>query len=310
MTLQQLRYAIEVARCGSMNEAAKKLFISQPTLSNAIKELENELDIVIFDRTNRGISISIEGIEFLRYARQIVEQTELLESRYHGSKVKPEHFSISTQHYTFVVNAFVKLMNEIDINKYEFKLKETKTYEIIEDVKTLQSEIGILYINDFNSKLMNKLFSDNNLKFTTLFNVNPHIIVGKNHPLGNRESVTLEDLASFPCIAFEQGDNNSLHFSEEMIDLSYANKIILVSDRGTLSNLLSGTHGYTVGTGTLNFDLNGDEIKAVPIECDEMCTLGWIAHKDIKLSKIAARYIDILNDVISTSYFDLSYYLL
>ncbi|WP_368490633.1 LysR family transcriptional regulator [Clostridium sp. BJN0013] len=310
MTLQQLKYAIEIANCGSFNEAAKRLFISQPSLSKAIKELEIELGIDIFERTNRGISISIDGAEFLGYARQIIEQTEVLENRYHGERFKALHFSISTQHYAFVVDAFIKLMKNNYNSKYEFTLKETKTYEIIEDVKTLKSDIGILYTNDLNSKVMNKLFSDSNIKFTPLFNVTPHIFVGKNHPLLNKKVVTMEDLSPFPFISFDQGEKNSLNFSEEILNFSSTNKSITVNDRATLSNLLTGSNGYTVGTGVLVSNFNGDKIQSIPIESDQIVTIGWIAHKNIRLSEIATKYIEILNYDIATKYLEFNYCLL
>lgn len=304
-TLQQLKYAIEIANCGSMNEAAKRLFISQPSLSNAIKELENELGIVIFDRTNRGISISLDGAEFLGYARQINEQTELMENRYHGTTLSPLHFSISAQHYAFAIEAFVKLMKQEEIAEYEFHLRETRTYDIIEDVRKLRSDIGILYINDLNAKVLNKIFSDSNLKFTPLFNTNPHAFLGAHHPFANKASITVEELAAFPYITFEQGENNSLHFSEEMVSFSQNVKSIRVSDRATLANLLIGTDGYTIGTGIVVADLNSDGIKSIPLESQQVFTVGWIAHKDMKLSPIATRYIGMLNDIVSTNYFDL-----
>lgn len=309
MTLQQLKYAIEIANCGSINEAAKKLFISQPSLSNAIKELEGELGIIIFDRTNRGISISLDGVEFLGYARQIIEQTELIENRYHGVELKPIHFSISTQHYTFAVNAFIKLINKVDLTQYEFSLKETKTYNIIQDVRTLHSDIGILYINETNSKIMNSLFSYNNLKFTPLFNTNPYIFINKDHPLAHKKSVTIEDVKEFPYITFEQGNNDSSNFSEEILNLSKISKSIHVNDRATMTNLLITTNSYTIGTGIIVSGLNGNKIKSIPIESESISTIGWITHKDIKMSKIALCYINILNDIISTSY-DLNYCLL
>lgn len=311
LTLQQLKYAVEVSNCGSMNEAAKKLFISQPSLSNAIKELEEELGIIIFDRNNRGISISADGIEFLGYARQIIKQAELLEDHYkESSRIKTVHFSISTQHYTFVVDAFVKLMKNFKAERYDLNLRETKTYEIIEDVKLLRSDIGILYISENNSKVLNKIFQDNDLKFTPLFNTNPYIFISTKHPLADREFVDIKDIAPFTYVKFDQGENNSMHFSEEMIDLSEMNKIIYVNDRATLSNLIIGTDSYTVGTGVVVSDLNGSKIKSIPLKSNEIFTVGWISHKNIKLNKIGKDFIDILNDIVSTNYFDSSYYLL
>lgn len=310
MTLQQLRYAIEIANSGSMNEAAKRLFVSQPSLSNAIKELENELGITIFERTNRGISISAEGMEFLGYARQIIEQTEFMENRYTGKKRSPVYFSVSTQHYAFVVDAFVRLMKERELAEYNFSLRETQTFEIIEDVRTLRSDLGILYINESNYKVMNKLFSDGNLKFTPLFNTNPHVYVRAGHTLASKESIILEDILPYPYITFEQGDNNSLHFSEEMLSFTQIEKNIKVTDRATLSNLLLGSDAYTIGTGIMASDLNGNGMVTIPYESNEVFTVGWIAHKDRKPSEIMSAYIDLLNDLVASSYFDMNQFLL
>ncbi|MBT2291754.1 LysR family transcriptional regulator [Paenibacillus albidus] len=310
MTLQQLRYAIEIANSGSMNEAAKRLFVSQPSLSNAIKELESELGITIFERTNRGISVSVEGIEFLGYARQIIEQAEIMENRYTGKKRSPVYFSVSTQHYAFVVDAFVKLMKLREISEYNLSLRETQTYEIIEDVRTLRSDLGILYINESNYKVMNKLFSDGNLKFTPLFNTNPHVYIRTGHPLATFELIRLEDILPYPYITFEQGDNHSLHFSEEMLSFTQIEKNIKVNDRATLTNLLMGTDCYTVGTGILASELNGEALITIPFESSEVFTVGWIAHKDRRPSEIASGYIEILNDIVARNYFDLNHFLL
>lgn len=310
MTLQQLRYAIEIANSGSMNEAAKRLFVSQPSLSNAIKELESELGITIFERNNRGISISAEGVEFLGYARQIIEQTEFMENRYTGKKRSPIYFSVSTQHYAFVVDAFVRLMNERKVTEYNFSLRETQTYEIIEDVRTLRSDLGILYINESNYKVMNKLFSDGNLKFTPLFNTNPHVYIRAGHVLAAKEQITLDDILPFPYVTFEQGDNNSLHFSEEMLSFTQIEKNIKVTDRATLTNLLLGSDSYTVGTGIMASELNGGGLVTVPFDSNEMFTVGWIAHKDRKPGDIMSAFIETLNDLVSDQYFDFNQSLL
>ncbi|AIQ68863.1 LysR family transcriptional regulator [Paenibacillus graminis] len=310
MTLQQLRYAIEIANSGSMNEAAKRLFVSQPSLSNAIKELENELGITIFERNNRGISISAEGVEFLGYARQIIEQTEFMENRYTGKKRSPIYFSVSTQHYPFVVDAFVMLMKENRVAEYNFSLRETQTYEIIEDVRTLRSDLGILYINEGNYKVMNKLFSDGNLKFTPLFNTNPHVYVRAGHSLAGKELITLKDILPYPYITFEQGENNSLHFSEEMLSFTQIEKNIQVTDRATLTHLLLGSDSYTVGTGIMDAELNGDGLVTIPFDSPEVFTVGWIAHKDRKPGVMMSAYIDILNDLVTRNNFDLKTFLL
>ncbi|GIO15691.1 LysR family transcriptional regulator [Cohnella xylanilytica] len=299
MTLQQLKYVIEIANRGSMNEAAKRLFISQPSLSNAMKDLEEELGITIFERTNKGITLSKEGAEFLGYARQVVEQAELLESRYLNAKPAPQHFSVSTQHYAFAVNAFVNLVNEYGQEEYELALRETKTHEIIEDVKTMRSEIGILYLNEFNSKVINKLLQSANLEFNPLFTAKPHIFISVYNPLAKLPAVTIDQLRPYPYLSFEQGEYNSFHFAEEILSTLSHPKSIRVTDRATLFNLLIGLNGYTISTGVLSADLNGNEIIPVPLECDESIRVGWIHHKNVSLSKLASAYVEELKRAIA-----------
>lgn len=299
MTLQQLRYIIKIVECGSITEAAKQLFISQPSLSNAVKELETELGIEIFFRTTKGISLSIDGTEFLSYARQVVEQAELLEQRYLGKKPSKQLCSVSTQHYAFAVNAFVNLLLALDVDEYEFTLRETRTYEIIEDVKNLRSELGIIYLSDFNEKVLNKLLKENHLIFHPLFKADPHVFISSVHPLANKKSVTLEDLDDYPFLAFEQGEYNSFYFSEEILSTIPHKKTIHVSDRATLFNLLIGLNGYTICTGVLNSNLNGDNIISVPLETEERMLVGWIANEKAHLSAIASDYITELKRLIS-----------
>ena len=298
MTLQQLKYVIEVANRGSMNEAAKRLFISQPSLSNAIKDLEAEIQVTIFERTNKGISLSKEGAEFLGYARQVIEQAELLEGRYLNAKPSPQHFSVSTQHYAFAVNAFVNLVREYGHEEYELALRETKTHEIIQDVKSQRSEIGILYLNEFNSKVINRLLKDANLKFTSLFTAKPHIFISVHNPLAKQAIVTIDQLQDYPYLSFEQGEFNSFHFSEEILSTLSHPKSIRVNDRATLFNLLIGLNGYTISTGVLSADLNGNEIIPVPLDIEETINIGWISHQNAALTKLAAAYIEALQDAI------------
>lgn len=292
MTLQQLRYIIEVAKYGSISIAAKNLFITQPSLSNAIRDLEKELHTTIFERTNRGISLTVAGTEFLGYARQVIEQTELLEKRYFDPKLSKQHFSVSTQHYAFAVSAFVDLIKIYGTDEYEFSLRETKTFEIIEDVKTLRSEIGILYMNTFNANVLKKLIKENNLKFTDLFVAKPHVFISAANPLASKDSVSLDDLVDYPYLSFEQGEYNSFYFSEEILSTFSYKKRIKVSDRATLFNLLIGVNGYTISTGVISRALNGEEIIAVPLEVDESIVVGWVAHENMTLSQLGLNYIE------------------
>ncbi|MGE7839354.1 LysR family transcriptional regulator [Lysinibacillus sp. NPDC093712] len=298
MTLQQLKYVIEVARSRSISKAAQKLFISQPSLSNALKELENEIGIIIFMRTNRGIVMTPEGLEFLGYARQVVEQAALLENRYSSNQPSQQHFSVSAQHYAFAVSAFVRLLKEYNRDEYEFTLRETKTYEIIEDVKNLHSEIGILYVNDFNQKVIHKFLREGNLIFHELFEAKPHVFISSQNPLAKKEFVTLSDLMPYPYLSFEQGDYNSFYFSEEILSTISRPKNIRVSDRATLFNLLIGLNGYTISTGVISHELNSKEIVSVPLHVEERITVGYITHKNVKNSPLATIYIEYLKETI------------
>lgn len=298
MTLQQLKYVIEIVNSGSITEASKRLYISQPSLSTAVKELENEMGIEIFNRTSKGISLSSDGVEFLSYARQVIEQTELLELRYKDKKVIKKICSISTQHYAFAVNAFSNLIKKLNVSKYEVTLRETKTYEIINDVANFYSEIGILYLNSFNKKVLTKLFKENNLKFIELFKAEPHVFISKNNPLANKSIVTIDDLKEYPFLCFEQGNYNSFYFSEEILSTLPKKKIIHVSDRATLFNLLIGLNGYTICTGILNSNLNGNDIVSVPLDTNQDILIGYLINPKVVLSKFAKEYIQELKDII------------
>jgi len=298
MTLQQMKYIIAIVQYGSITEAAKRLFISQPSLSNAVKDIEAETGIEIFKRSVKGITLTSDGTEFLSYARQVVEQAELMEQRYLNKKPSRQLCSVSTQHYAFAVNAFVNVISALDTDEYEFTLRETRTYEIIEDVKNFHSEIGILYLSEFNEKVITKLLKENHLVFTPLFTANPHVFISSLHPLSDKKSIALSDLENYPCLAFEQGENNSFYFSEEILSTVPHKKMIHVSDRATLFNLLIGLNGYTICTGVLNSNLNGDNIISVPLETDEKMNVGFIKNEKANLSSFALSYIDELKRLI------------
>jgi len=298
MTFQQLKYFIEIANCGSISRAAKSLFITQPSLSSAVKDLETEAGIELFTRTPKGITLTADGIEFLGYARQVVEQASLLEQRYMNKKPSRRLCSISTQHYAFAVNAFVNMVKKSGAEEYEFTLRETRTYDIIEDVKTLRSELGILYMNPFNRKVIEKLLRENGLVFNPLFIARPHIFVSATNPLADKEYVTPQDLEDYPCLSFEQGEYNSFYFSEEILSTTFSKKSIRVSDRATIFNLMIGLNGYTISTGIVSADLNGDNIIAVPLGVDDSIEVGWIAHSSIQLTEQAAMYLEELKTVV------------
>ncbi len=304
MTIQQLKYVIKIAECGSITEAARQLYISQPSLSAAVKELESTYGITIFNRTTKGISLSSDGIEFLSYARQIIEQTQLLERRYKGIKKSKQLCSVSTQHYAFAVNAFVQLISKLNADEYKFTLRETRTYEIIEDVANFRSELGILYISDFNKKVLKKLIKENHLTFTPLFQAAPHVFISSTHPLAKKKEITMSQLDNYPFLAFEQGTYNSFYFSEEILSTQPHKKTIYVSDRATLFNLLIGLNGYTICTGVLNSNLNGTNIVAVKLKTNETMTVGIIKNQKTTLSITATKYLEELKKLIAQDGFE------
>lgn len=294
MTLLQLKYVVTVAEAGTISEAAKRLYMAQPSLTAAIKELESELGITIFQRTNKGILLSADGEEFLGYARQVMEQTRLIEERYLGAAQVKHQFCVSTQHYSFAVEAFVDLLKQYGGEEYDFRIRETQTYELIEDVARLRSEVGVLYLNPFNETVLRKTLRENHLKFHRLFLARPHVFVSAFSPLAQKDVVTLEDLEPYPRLSYEQGEHNSFYFSEEILSTRESKKDILVSDRATLFNLLIGLNGYTICSGVINEELNGKNIVAVPLAVDDCMEIGYITHSKVGPGPFGIRYIEAL----------------
>ncbi len=294
MTLQQLKYLIAVATKGTISEAAKTLYISQPSLTASIKELEREMGITIFSRTNKGVVLTPDGEEFLGYARQVVEQTNLIREKYHGKAAGKHLFCVSAQHYSFAVEAFVDLLRELGGDEYDFRIRETQTYEIIEDVVHLRSEVGVLYLNPFNQTVLRKTIKENDLTFTPLFVAKPHVFVGCGNPLAKKQTVTLEDLDPYPRLSYEQGEHNAFYFSEEIQSTLDCKKNIQVRDRATLFNLLIGLNGYTICSGVLNTEFNGRQIIAIPLEVDDYMEIGYITHNKVVPSRYARHYIEAL----------------
>ena len=292
MTLQQLRYVIEVAKTGSMNVAAKQLFVSQPSLSMAIRELENDVHISIFERTTKGVVITAEGEEFLGYARQIINQVELLEDKYIEAGQIKKKFGVSAQHYSFAVKAFVEMVKGFDMDKYEFAIREARTHDVIHDVVTGKSEIGILYTNDFNEKVLNKIFKDNQLEFVHLFTCEGYAYLWKNHPLAGKKVIALEELQDYPCLSFEQGDNNSFYFAEEILSTYDFKKTIKSNDRATNLNLMVGLNAFTLCSGIICEELNGSDYNAVKLAEEVTMDIGYIKRAHMNMSEIGELYIE------------------
>ena len=299
MTLQQLKYITTVAEIGNITEAAEKLFISQPSLTNAIQVLENELNVNIFIRSNKGVTVTGEGEEVLSYARQILEQAALLHEKFGDVKQRNPRFSVSCQHYSFAVNAFVDLIKEYDYDKYDFTIRETQTHEIIEDVSYGKSEIGLLYLSRKNEEVISKMLKKNDLVFQELFIARPHVFIVNSHPLADKKMITFQDLENYPYLSFEQGEHNSFYFSEEILSSLDSTKNIKVRDRATLFNLLIGLNGYTVSSGVIDAELNGEHIIARPLDVDEEMHIGVILKKNMNLSIYGKFYMEALKKYIS-----------
>lgn len=292
MKLQQLRYVVKVAECGSITEASRRLFVSQPSITASIRDLENEMSVHIFERTNKGVIVSEEGETFLGYARQVLDQADLLEGKYKGTSEQVPHFSVSCQHYSFAVNAFVDVIREFDAARYDFTLREEQTHEIIEDVAHMKSELGILYLSEHNREVIERMLAANELVFEGLFCATPHVFVCADHPLADHASVTLEDLEDYPFLSYEQGSYNSFYYSEELTSTFERRKNIRVRDRATLFNLAMGLNGYTVCSGVISHELNGPGIISIPLDVDEYMEIGIITRKNTTLTRYGQAYID------------------
>lgn len=292
MTLTQLRYVIALADTHSMNKAARALFISQPSLSQAVRELEEEIGVTLFDRNNRGVRTTPEGEEFLGYARQVVEQYRLGEGRYIEKKNSKKRFSVSMQHYTFAVKAFVELVKQFGMDEYEFAVHETKTYEVIENVKNFRSEIGILYINDFNRAVLEKLFRESELEFHAILNCGIYVYMWKGHPLAEKQEISLEELDEYPCLSFDQGANNSFYLAEEVLSTYAYKRLIKANDRATLLNLMVGLNAYTLCSGIICESLNGSDYCAVKLRSQEVMTIGYLKRKGAAISPMGQKYLE------------------
>ena len=294
MRIQQLVYLEKIAEKGSINEAAKDLFLTQPSLSNAMKDLEQEMNIQLLVRHKNGVSLTEEGREFLVYARQILDQVNLMEEKYKRKTKRKRDFSVSAQHYAFVVHAFVALIRQEAGDEYQFTLRETETQNILEDLMKFKSELGILYLNNFNRQVMKKLFKEKNLEFTPLFTAKPHVFISRENPLASQTSITLEELEDYPYLSYEQGEENSFYFAEEILSTMEHKKSIKVSDRATIFNLMVGLNGYTISSGIISSELNDDKIVAIPLAIEDELEIGYLKHHQMELSAVAHIFLELL----------------
>ena len=305
MTLQQLHYVITISETGSMNSAAELLYVAQPSLTGAVKELEKELGITIFHRSGRGVSLTNEGLEFITHARQVYHQYETLMGKYGKAGKRRKKFGVSAQHYSFAVKGFVETVKQYDAEKYDFAIRETTTKDVIDDVITSKSEIGILYLSDFNRKAIEKLLKRNELEFHTLTECDAYVYMWKGHPLADKESVGFDELAEYPCLSFEQGAEASFYFAEEIFSTNEYPRTVKATDRATMLNLMVGLNGYTLCSGIICEELNGSDYTAVPLKTEDAADgkmeIGYILKKKTVLSSAGELYIKELREYLSKS---------
>ena len=283
MTLQQLRYVDQVATVGSISEAARKLFVSQPTLTEAVRTLEEELRIAIFNRSANGVTVTREGEEFLASARQILDDAGRIQEKYTGKAVRRPQFAVSCQHYAFAVEAFMEVVKACTAKSYDFTLRETVTSEIIDDVARNRSEIGILYLSRRNERALMKILKKEDLSFEELLTAKPHVFIGKNHPLAKKKSISPGELDDYPYLSYEQGVENALYFAEEVMPAIDRKKNIRVRDRATMTKLMLGLNGYTVSSGARS-KMYANDIIAVPLKLDDFIRIGLVRRSGISLS--------------------------
>ena len=300
MTIQQLRYAVTISETGSMNKASESLYVAQPSLSAAMQELERELGITVFSRSGRGVTLTNDGVEFIRYAREVLAQYDGLLEKYGRAGTRKQKFGISAQHYSFAVKSFVEMVRQFGTEEYEFAIRETRTRDVIDDVFTGKSELGILYLSDFNRKPLEKLFHANGLEFHPLARCEAYVYLWRGHPLADRKVIRFEDLEPYPCLSFEQGAGGSFYYAEEILSTADYPRTIRATDRATMLNLMVGLCGYTLCSGVICEELNGADYVAVPFEPGEDAVgkrmeIGYIAKKNLILSSMAQRYVDALD---------------
>lgn len=296
MTIQQLHYIIVISETGSINKASELLYVAQPSLTSAIQELEKELGFAIFHRSRRGVTLTVEGTEFLLHARTLYNQFEDLQERFGKTKKMKKKFGVSTQHYSFAVKAFVELVKEYDTSRYEFAVRETKTKDVISDVANLRSEIGILYFNDFNRTAITKLLRTAGLEYHSLITCQPYVYLWEGHPLAHKKCISLKELQNYPCLSFEQGDNDSFYYAEEILSTKEYARIIKANDRATMLNLMIGLNGYTLCCGVICEELNGGEFLRIPFnqeeeKSDNTMEIVYITKENTHLSTIGELYI-------------------
>lgn len=301
MTLQQVRYVLEISRYGSISKAAQELYLTQPYLSNILKDLENELQITIFARTRKGVMLTEEGKEFLQYAKPLLDQEARILKLYENHTTKPTfRFAVSTQRYPFVIKAFQRFYETLSLEQFQIHLRESSMDYVIRDVSENRSDLGIIFLSATTESFIRKYISVRGLEFHEIVAIRPRIFFRKTHPLAKLREISLEELQSYPFASFESS-NTSIDFSEEtlLLDAAVENRRIYIIDRGTMINILTHTDAFSIGTGILSAGFAGPELTSRPIKGHgKEIKIGWLHNTAYPVSGTALQFVKTLEKVI------------
>jgi DNA-binding transcriptional LysR family regulator len=288
MNFQQCRYVEVVARVGSFSQAAKELYMTQPNLSCSIKDLENELGVQLFTRSNTGARLTEDGHDFLKYAKRIIGELDLLQQRYHDEFKKS--FTVASHHYDFLSSPLAKVAQEFKQDYQEFQTIETTTKKILDSVASFEADLGIIYLDDENEHILSSALQYHDLEFTSLGEFPTRVFLRRDHPLAHKSVISETDLKGYNQIRFRQ-EQSGLNFDEDALDIHDQQRILYSNDRGTVMNLLCATDAYASGLGIVNSFVK-DQIVLIPLQNSPKHTLGYVTNRKKKLSDIGASFIN------------------
>ena len=297
MNIQQLRYVVAIANSGTFREAAEKMYVSQPSLSISVRDLEKELGFKVFRRTSSGTFLTRRGMEFYEKAQELVKGFDVFQNQYANPEEEKKEFSISSQHYDFLPPLITQFSVLYPENK-DFRIFESTTVQILDEVAQGHSELGIIYLNKQNTKGIMQRVDKLGLEVVDLIPFQTHIYLRKGHPLAKKESLVMEDLAHLPTVRFTQEKDEYLYYSENFVDTSSSSQLFNVTDRATLNGILERTDAYATGSGFLDSQsVNG--ITVIPLIDDLDNKMVYVKREEVDLSPVAEKFVQVME-----AYFD------
>ncbi|KXT78923.1 LysR family transcriptional regulator [Streptococcus sp. DD13] len=294
MNIQQLRYVVAIANSGTFREAAEKMYVSQPSLSISVRDLEKELGFKIFNRTSSGTSLTRRGLEFYEKAQNLVKGFDTFENLYLHDEEEAVEFSISSQHYDFLpplITEFSKSHPQYP----NFRIFESTTVQILDEVAQGHSELGIIYLNERNTRGIQQKLAKLRLEAVSMIEFQTHIYLRTNHPLTKKKVIELSDLKGLPTVRFTQEKDEYLYYSENFFDTSDSSVTFDVTDRATLNGILERTDAYATGSGFLDSEsVHG--ITVVPLNEPTGNAMVYVKREDAELSQCALDFIEAMQD--------------